>query len=166
MLKNIIIHPIFVHFPIALFTIYALLEFLRFKILNQNSHLFYIKATFVIIGSLASFLTLITGVMIQDLFENSPLQKVLELHATMATISVIIFSLIAAVYSISWLNKIGFRIWPLFLNLQKIILQGPIIIILALVGLITITTTGALGGSLVYGPQTDPFTSFVYNLFF
>ena len=54
------LHPIFVHFPIALFTLYALLECARFKKLQEQTYYFYLKAFLVITGGLASSAAYIT----------------------------------------------------------------------------------------------------------
>ena len=40
------------------------------------------------------------------------------------------------------------------------------VILLALVGLVCITITGGLGGTMVYGPNADPFFGVIYKLMF
>ena len=39
-------------------------------------------------------------------------------------------------------------------------------LLIALVGIVVITITGALGGAIVYGPEVDPIVSVIYHLFF
>jgi len=55
------VHPIFVHFPIALLTIYALLELIQFKKVTSWNPWFYIKASFVVFGAIGTYAALFTG---------------------------------------------------------------------------------------------------------
>ena len=48
------IHPLLVHFPIALLTIYSLLELVPFKQIYRQSYWFYTKAIILIIGSIST----------------------------------------------------------------------------------------------------------------
>lgn len=170
------IHPIFVHFPIALLTIYAFMEIIRIKKLNDLPYYFYIKASFLIIGTLTSFLALWTGGMAEDAMGNQG-NKLIEMHSTFAVISVWIFVILALAYLNSWIqksplnakilqikNETILKIWNLKVKIANKILSSPISIILALIGLTTITITGALGGAIVYGQYVDPIVKFIYNL--
>jgi len=166
------IHPIFVHFPIALLTIYAIAELIRFKKILSLSYYFYIKAVLVIVGSLSSFIAMQTGEMAEHVLgERSTL---VEKHSTFANISTYIFGFIALVYMLHWfklsqdgkkmeLSKIPSKQIRIFIIVEKVY-QSILIPILALIGLATITTTGALGGAIVYGQNIDPVVNFIYNL--
>ena len=167
-------HLIFVHFPIALFTIYALLELISINKINQLSYWFFIKAVLVIIGSISAYFTLETGSLIEGKF--SYLHDLVNVHSDWATISTIIFSLIAAAYGIAWINRewhfdlrqtgLFSGIWGSATVISKFILKRLIVFILALAGLIAITITGALGGAISQGPTIDPVVNFVYHLYF
>ncbi len=168
------IHPIFVHFPIALLTVYAVLELIRFEKVTNQAYYFYIKGALLIIGILTSSLALQTGEMAEDGVARS-LHNLVETHATFANISTWIFAVLAIVYAIVWiskteynqkLNESGFaKIWNLKLMIaNKIMNNSFIMIILAILGLVAITITGALGGAIVYGPDVDPIVSFFYYL--
>lgn len=174
------IHPIFVHFPIALLTIYALLEMIRFRKVLAQEYWFYIKAAIVIIGALSSYLTLYTGSLAEDylhthgaVLQNNPVSfRLIDIHSNWAVATVVIFSFIAVVYTIEWLNKSAviqnkmrtFFIWRITLKVCDFILSGPIIIPLALIGLVVLTVTGSLGGAVVFGPNADPIVHAIYNL--
>ena len=158
------IHPIFVHFPIALMTIYAIAELLRFKKLMQTTYWFYVKAMLVIVGMVSAFPALNTGETAEHLADRS-LRPLIEMHSTFANASTWIFGFLALVYLVSWISKSewnqkllnsGFaKIWTIKVNIANYILNSYIPIILALIGLATITITGALGGAIVYGPDID-----------
>lgn len=171
------IHPIFVHFPIALLTLYALFELLRFKKLLAQPWFEYVKASFLIIGSLTSFLALQTGELAEEGIGrgNSELHRLVETHSAWASVSAWIFAVLAVVYLVVFINRgalgvrlqssILKRIWnPLSTIAGWIYRHSWIMIIASLAGLIAITITGALGGAIVYGPEADPLVKFIYPI--
>ncbi len=171
------IHPIFVHFPIALLTLYAIFEIIQNSKLREQFYFFYVKAVLVITGTISSFLALQTGELAEELRDRS-FQDLIELHSTFANISVWIFSILGIIYLILWVEKSGIlnNLFSRQINLQKIwniiimyamkINDSLLMKLIALIGLMAITITGGLGGVIVYGPDVDPFASFIYNLFF
>jgi len=175
------IHPIFVHFPIALLTIYAVLEILRFKKLTQNAVWFGIKAFLAIVGALASIVAFSTGdTAVSALRSHPELRQVLRVHESFATWTVTIFCIIGASYLIIligrwWKTKPSYgrftataagKAWSFLRHIAEYIQRPAIIVILALAGLFFITVTGTLGGLMVYGKASDPFVGLVAKLFF
>lgn len=164
------IHPIFTHFPVALFTLYSVFELLRFKKITDQPYWFYIKASFVIIGTLTSYLTYITGDMLEEEF-TGPL---VEMHSWFAIITLIIFTILSIAYLVSWIEKTTWgpmigatpfrKVWNVLKQIRTFIMHPAVLIVLAFLGLIAITVTGALGGALAYGPDVDPAVSFIYHL--
>jgi hypothetical protein len=53
-----------------------------------------------------------------------------------------------------------------YFTIQRNLFSIIHIILLAILGLVTLLITGALGGAIVYGVAGDPFTAFVYKIFF
>lgn len=160
------IHPILVHFPIALLSVYALMEILRFQFLTRQQYWFYVKATFAIIGSLMTIPTGIAGKLAEmQLGKNN----IVHVHSTFAEFSAAIFLSIGALYVIAWARQYVQSKNQLFVTacrIQQFIFEKNIIILLALVGLVLITITGALGGLIVFGPSIDPMSQLLFNLFF
>ncbi len=163
-------HALVVHFPIGLLVIYSLIEFIRFKKILKLPYLFYTKAILLILGTLSAFAASGTGELAGEFFENSrtQLSNLVETHSTFAVITTTVFTILAVAYLYEWLrleNKFVFiqRIVFLPVLVRFIIRFSPII---ALIGLIAITITGALGASIVYGPNVDIFARFIYNIFF
>lgn len=168
------IHPLFVHFPIGILTLYVLFEIVRIHMLTKQPFYFEFKAILVITGAIAMFLASITGDIAEQLVEagGNPivaksLLPLVETHATAAAVLVGIFSVLAGSYlfecfkrrnifikitQISFLEKISTYI-------QKIALP------LACIGALSIFVTGALGASLVYGPDLDPMVHLIYTIF-
>ena len=152
------LHPIFVHFPIALLTIYALLECLRFKKLMQWEPWFYIKGSLVILGFLSSIATYLSGDAIEhDFTKIASLARLVEVHSSFAFVTVLVFGLISAAYAVVWAK------WKPLETLAKRLLSVYVIVPLALVGLVLVTVTGALGGAIAFGPDIDPLVTFVYH---
>lgn len=174
------IHPIFVHFPIALLTIYAMMELLKFKKVKELPYFFYTKAIILIIGALSSSVALQTGEMAEDALNSPELHNLVEKHAWFAGFASYIFAVLAIVYAVSWVNKSDFaknilskvtnigiinKLWIFVSSIaEKILASDLLMITLAIVGLATITITGALGGAIVYGPNIDPIVQIIYNL--
>lgn len=165
------IHPLVVHTPIGLLSLYAFLEFLPWKKVRTLPYWFYVKAVLVIFGAGGSYAAFLTGSLIEDEF-NSPL---LEIHSLFAIITVIIFSILAGAYLIQWIHNVyGEKIanlsiakyWSFLLGVARFILRPWVTILVALAGLTTLIITGSLGGALVYGPDIDPVVSIIYYLFF
>lgn len=152
------LHPILVHFPIALLTFYALFELVRVQKLLKEPAWFYVKAAFVIVGSLSSVATLLSGLAIKPQFQGSlSIAHQVDVHSAFAFYASLLFGLIAFAYLVRLVK------WKACVAFSDFMLKSRIIVPLALIGLVLITITGALGGSIVYGPDIDPFVKFVYQ---
>jgi uncharacterized membrane protein len=144
------LHPIIVHFPIALLTVYAVLELVRFKKVTSQPYWFYVKAVLVILGSLGSLAAFMTGPE-----GDGALPPIVAMHARFATTTVILFLIISMSYLLTWCKPT---------RVTSFVLRPYIIIPLALAGLVCITITGGLGGAIVYGTHFDPFMAPIFKL--
>ncbi|HEY4512510.1 MAG TPA: DUF2231 domain-containing protein [Candidatus Paceibacterota bacterium] len=164
------IHPLIVHFPVALLFIYSILEIARFKLIKNIAQIFYIKASFVIIGAVMSYAAFITGNIAKGLVPSSGINNILLSHERFAKLTIFIFSVAAIGYLIRWTLEISFEKIPqnfrnFLTSISNVILSPFVSVALALMGLITLSITGILGGTMVYGPTTDPFAGFLYPFF-
>lgn len=167
------IHPIFVHFPIAFLTIYAIAELIRFDKVMSLSWWMNTKIVLLFVGIVGAFFALGTGEFGEDLYASA--RDIIHVHETVAQITTAVFGALVAYYLVSEINlKWGgqitassfAKVWSGLMKLVSFIFNKPVIIALAFVGLVAITITGALGGAIVYGPDADPVVHFVYTLFF
>lgn len=164
------VHPLLVHFPIAFLTLYAVCELLRVKRLQENPSFQSVKKTLVIVGAISALAARQAGEMIEDLFENGPDASLVEMHSLFGNATTIIFCLIAGAYAVELLRTQQFsQVWVVkLLNAlhrpSRVILHPVVVVLLALAGLIAVSVAGALGGAIVFGPNADPFVSFIYGL--
>lgn len=167
------LHPIVVHFPIALLTLYTASEV--FRRFTKAAHWGPLCGILVVTGTIGAFVGLSTGETAEHLFRDSAFRNVLELHSLFASITTWIYAIPAGAYVIRWLNARpqlqslsgGIKKLLAFLaDIASIILETPIAPVLAILGFLGLSLVGALGATLVYGPDFDPITSFVYQIFF
>ncbi len=170
------IHPIFVHFPVAFLTVYSLAELIRFRAVLSQSYWFYIKAVLVIVGSLGSLAALITGGMAEDLIPrtDTATHNLIDMHSTWAGATVAFFGVLAICYVVSWTFTTGrfnparpwvVSIWNILIKVKHVLLETKFIVVLALIGLVLVTVTGAFGGSIAYKGKTDPFAAMLYKTY-
>lgn len=158
-------HPFVVHFPVALLVVYSILEI--FLVGRKNPDFWNsFKDWILAIGLAGAFLSLLTGSIAEEgLIVKS---NIVEAHEAVAQLTTAIFSfLLVARISLRLLSKkpellengLGFIKGPILLANNRFVLAG-----LALLGLISLSLTGALGAALVYGPKGDFVISLVIKI--
>ena len=163
------LHPLVVHFPVALLSVYAVAELIRFKRVTGQPYWFYVKAIALLVGCAGALVARQTGEAIEESLEATGAQipRLMEVHSNWSLIATWIFVVLAAAYVLAWIRRDGGS-WG-----QKLEAAGDwagklvsswLSAILALAGLAAITATGALGAALVYGPGVDPAVNAIYRL--
>lgn len=162
------LHPILVHFPIALLTVYAVMELLRFKKLTSQPYWWYCKALFVIIGATSAVAARQSGELIKDEFLQTKFGPVVEVHGSFATYTTIYFVIIGLIFVAAWLFRARAQFANYLPGVEQISIftDSSFMIPLALIGLFAISITGALGGIIAFGPDIDPLTKFLYQSIF
>ena len=162
------IHPIFVHFPIALLFIYSIIKILPFKKWLPKVTWDYLGFILLLIGVLGAFVASSTGEIAEELVKTN--KQLVEMHSTFAGISTYIYVLLLlGEILILLIPKIFGKInlpktSELVLFIQKVLTHKIVVIVLAFLGLVAITITGLLGGTIVYGATADPFAPIVLKL--
>lgn len=164
-------HPITVHFPVALLTVYSLMEIIRLPLFTRQSFWFPTKVIFLVLGTAGALVSLQTGEIAERL-GNLEGDALVQKHAQFGFITSYFYLLLSASAVITWCAKAGQR-WcatswgGLMVRIARFLADSPFTIVLAIVGLGLITIVGALGGAIVYGPKSrDPIIGLVYGLFF
>lgn len=167
------LHPLFVHFPVALLTVYAALETIRRWTPAEGWRT--ARAVLVVVGTAFSFVSLSTGESAEHAFGKPELHDVLEMHSLLANVTTWIFAMLAASYLLTnpqvrstIARAPAFTRRPLeaLARIGGNILRTPVSIVASIVGFACLGLVGALGGILAYGPDFDPITNAVYRLMF
>lgn len=143
------LHPIFVHFPIALLTIYAVLELIRSEKVTSKPYWFHAKALFAIFGALGALAAYLTG---PEQAEAVPLGA---MHANFGLATLVVFGIVGLSYLLEWFMPTKYSLF---------VMRPYIIMPLAVAGLILVTITGGLGGALVYGTNFDPLMAPIFKI--
>lgn len=163
------IHPIFVHFPIALLFVYSFIKILPFRKWFPNVAWRDIERLLLIVGIGGAYLSLSTGEQAEEF--TRPNRSLVEAHAFFANFSTRMYLLIligeVANYintkNFSFINKINY-LPKLITWIEKILTNKNLVIVLVVLGFITLFLTGVLGGVLVYGTTADPLAPFILKI--
>lgn len=162
------IHPIFVHFPIALLTIYSLIRVIPVARWMPQVKWRDIERVLLAIGVLGAFAGLATGETAEHL--THPNHQLVEMHALFASLSTWLYGALltgeaVAIYNVrSWAIRFPF-VTNITRLLERILCNETLSILIAFVALISIGITGLLGGVMVYGISADPLATVVLRLF-
>lgn len=169
------VHPFIVHFPVALLTLYVLLEFFRLKILTKQTYYFYLKSLLLIFGTAGAGFAILSGKLAEENI-GEDVNYLVHTHELWAFLTFGLFAICTLSYFIIWVERDfnsqfviklkNFVLWQFFTKFARAFLESPLIVILAFLGFVALSITGALGGSIVYGGNSDPFSQLIYNIFF
>jgi uncharacterized membrane protein len=168
-----------VHFPIAFLTLYTAMEVFRIRPLRELSWWFPMKAFLVILGSIAIEAAIFTGGLLEEKIEAAgEVPRIVEVHEQWAKLTAGIYAFLALAYLIVWMERTGVlnrlfseptngfrslidrRLFPA----ARYLLRSWFAPAIAVLGFVALTITGALGGSMVYGPDIDPAARVIYDL--
>lgn len=137
-LANAGIHPLFVHFPIALLLVAVVFDFVQlFFRRPQTAQL--ISFWITIFGTVGAILAVVTGNFAEEKVVHSPLvEQVLEQHEEWAVITM-------------WVAIVSSILKLVFFYFNKLVRLRIIPFLFSLVVAFFISYTGHLGGKLVFG---------------
>ena len=162
------IHPLLVHFPIALLFLYSIIKIVPLKKWLPNVALKHIERALLVFGVLGAFAALATGDTAEHLSTAS--RPLIEMHANFAGFATFVYGAllageIAAMIRAEYSLKIKSPIFLKFCSwVERIFCEKTFSKILALVGFIAIIVTGLLGGVIVYGTTADPLAGAVLKI--
>jgi uncharacterized membrane protein len=145
------LHPILVHFPIALLFLYSVIKIFPLAKWFPAVPRKQIERILLFVGFLGALAALFTGPIAAKLVV--PNEALVKAHSTFAFFATLIYALLVLGEIISYFK---FR--------ENFLSQGWFSKILALAGLVAITVTGMLGGVMVYGLSADPFAGMVLKI--
>ena len=162
------IHPLLVHFPIALLFLCSVIKILPLKKWLPNVAWKDIERTLLFFGVLGALAADLTGSAAEHFAH--PNRQLIDAHKTFAALSSFIYGLllggeIVAVFRSMYGSRIRSKFISVTLETIEKILCGPVVsTILAFLGLIAISVTGLLGGAMVYGVTADPVAPLVLKM--
>ncbi|MES2215891.1 MAG: DUF2231 domain-containing protein [Patescibacteria group bacterium] len=158
------LHPIFVHFPIALLVLYSVVKILPLKTWFPKVSWRHIERALLFFGVLGAFAALATGETAEHLIR--PNHQLVEAHSTFAAaatwlyVALLLGELAAFINARMYLNKYQF-VSKLSLFVEKVICNPIFSRIVALAALVTLSIAGLLGGVMAFGVTADPMSSIV-----
>ncbi len=162
------IHPIIVHFPIALLFLYSIIKILPLQKWLPQVNWKPTERVLLVFGVLGAFAANITGEIAEHLVR--PDHKLVEMHALFAGASTWIYGLLLLGEVLTVLipflaSKTNLPKTMEYLGyIEKVLTQKLLSKLLAFLGLIAITITGMLGGVMVYGLSADPAAKVVLQI--
>ncbi len=161
------IHPIFVHFPIALLFLYSLIKIIPFQKWFPKVSWKHIENVLLVIGLLGAFVALSTGETATHLVH--PNRQLVSAHSLFASITTLLYGLLVLGEILPFVvNNLKFnspKVINIIVFIQKMITSPFVSKSLAVLGMLAITVTGLLGGAMVYKNSADPLTGIVLHLF-
>ena len=167
-MMNYNIHPILVHFPVALLFLYSIIKVLPLKKWFPDVAWKHIERALLFFGVLGALAADATGSLAQHLVH--PNRQLVNAHSTFAGLSTFIYGVLLLGEIIAIINANYKRFVPVgffqnVLNMLEKTLCHPIYSnLLAIVGFIAISITGLLGGVMVFGLTADPIAGMVVKL--
>lgn len=162
------IHPIIIHFPVALLFLYSIIKILPLVKWLPDIHWKHIKRTLLFVGVLGAFAAILTGDTAREIMQ--PDTQLVEAHENFAYLSAWLYGLlllgeIASVAKSQYSSKIHSKMLQTCMTfIEKVLCNGVVSKLLAFFGLIAISVTGLLGGVMVYGPSADPLAGIVLKI--
>lgn len=161
------LHPIFVHFPIALLVFYSIIKIVPLSRWFPRIMWRDIERFLLIFGVAGAFVSLSTGEIAEEMFQVN--HQLVEMHATFAVLSVWLYgALLVGEIASHVISKQFFathRGLVRFVSFFSALLcDGFFARVIAFVALVAISLTGLLGGVLVYGTTADPLAGFILRI--
>jgi uncharacterized membrane protein len=162
------IHPIIVHFPVALLFLYSVIKILPFAKFFPKVAWRDIERVLLVFGVLGAFAASATGEIAEKLV--SPNHDLVEAHSVFAEAStwlygVLLLGEIFAIINKTIIAKINIGILTKFgAFIEKTFCDSKLSIFIALLGFVAIAVTGLLGGVMMYGLTADPFAPYVLKI--
>ena len=162
------IHPMLVHFPIALLFLYSIIKILPCERWFPAIAWKHIERALLLVGVCGAFLALATGESAQHL--THPNRQLVHMHSFFAGLATWLYGALLAgeflaVGNPLILHKISFApAVKLAVALEKVLCNNGFSKLLAFLALIAISLTGLLGGVMVYGVSADPIAGAVIKI--
>ncbi len=162
------LHPIFVHFPIALLVLYSIIKVVPLRRWFPAVSWKDIERILLVIGITGGFAALSSGETAEHL--TRPNHGLVDAHSLFATAAVWMYSALLVGELLSILTPrivttlTSSKIIKIVVFFRDLLTHSILSTVLAILGLIAISVTGVLGGVMVYGTSADPIAPIVLKI--
>jgi len=157
------IHPIVIHFPIALLFLYSILKILPLSKWFPQVSWRQIERVLLVIGFAGALVALLTGQVARQL--NQPDRTLVHAHETFAQATTWLYGALLLGEIAAFVNERKYVTEPTIAKIleliETVLANRMLSAIIALIALGTLFLTGLLGGALVYGTSADPLTGII-----
>ncbi len=147
-------HPLIVHFPLVLLIAHAVTALLW--VIRKKDHFLTLSLVFIIAGVLSGLTAVFTGNLSaqetltilenkQETGSDKDIRQVLSEHEDGATMLMWFYSILSAVYILTWIKKVLRKDDKAVTSVRMWLLTG-----LSVAGILLLIYTGLHGGELVY----------------
>jgi uncharacterized membrane protein len=148
------IHPLIVHFPIALLITAPLLVLLGLLWPSQRAGVHCAALVLLVLGTLGALLAWASGEAAAPWAQRTPeLRAVLPRHEQSGQVTVLLFAGLTLLFALLWL-------WPLVRKQTvcdgRMLLLYLLWLLASLLGVVSLVRTGQLGGHMVHDLGTHP----------
>ena len=161
------LHPIFVHFPIALLFLYSIIKILPFKKWFPSVAWRDIERVLLFVGILGACAALLTGDTAEHLVH--PNRQLVDAHSTFAEVATWLYAAllvgeISAIINAKQYIKNSQSISSVLRFVERVFCNPLLSGIIAFIALVAISLAGLLGGVMAYGLTADPFAPIILKL--
>jgi uncharacterized membrane protein len=163
------IHPIIVHFPIAMLVIYCVIEIIPVRTIFKKIQWQSVSDVLLVVGALGTLASMVTGEAAEHSVMAMGNHDLVEMHALFASITTWVACVLLGDRLLSWLWPMITRFVPSvvvrFVSAVLAFVRNKIVhILLVVLGFIALVMTGILGGAIVYGTTADPLAPVVMDM--
>lgn len=163
------LHPLIVHFPIALLFLYSIIKIIPLSTWLQKVSWKPIERFLLLVGTIGIFFATWSGETAKDITTAS--KNIIEMHEVFANLTSWFYVLLVVceflpmvIRYVDSKNLATHKVLLPFKKISLLLKHKWLVILLSVLGLVSLLVTGLLGGVMVYGTTADPLAPLVLSI--